>query len=330
MPVSWGSLSDIEANTMSPNPIRVVMMAKEAYALRLAAAIRSITDHLACDRSLEILLLDDATSEATRRRLEGSWNLERTDLEWVDIRRAGVPLIDDVGGLEPIYLARTAAQDYAPGWNRAILLDPDVLVLTDLGRLWDLPLGDHSLLATRDPWITSLSHPDGVADWRAAGLDPDAAYFSAAVMSVDLERYRRDDLSNRVREFTRAFGGGIRYGEQDLLNALLSDRWGELDPRWQVHPRIADRPRLVPDYLAGRALETIRTDPWIYHFGGRLKPWDYRSPSAADRLFYEVLDRTAWKGWRPPVSLRGLVYRAYDSPLRNILHPIEMWARRAG
>ena len=312
---------------MSRSPIRVVMMAKEGYALRLAAAVRSITDHLADDRTLEIALLDDTTSEATRRRLEGSWNLERTDLHWVDIRRADVPLIDGVEKLEPLYLARTAAQDYVPDWRRALLLDPDVLVLTDLGRLWDLPLDGHALLATRDPWITKISHPDGVADWRAAGLDPDAAYFNAAVMSVDLERHRRDHLSNRVREFARAHGGGIRYGEQDILNALLSDRWGELDPRWQVHPRIADRPRLVPEYLRGRALEEIRDDPWIYHFGGRLKPWEYRSPSAADRLFYEVLDRTAWKGWRPKLSLRGLVYRAYDSPLRNVLHPIEMRCR---
>ncbi len=303
------------------------MMAKEAYALRLAAAIRSITDNLADDRSLEILLIEDGTSEATRQRLEGSWNLDRTALRWLDIRRADVPTIDTVEGLEPLYFARTAAQDYAASWDRAILLDPDVLVLTDLGRLWDLPLGEHHILATRDPWITHLSHPDGVADWQAVGLDPNDAYFNAAVMLVDLDKYRRDDVAAEARAFTQAFGEGLRYGEQDLLNALLTDRWGELDPRWQVHPRIVDRPRLVPDYLAGSTLDRIRDDPWIYHFGGRLKPWDYRSPSKADRLFFEVLDRTAWKGWRPPISLRGLVYRAYDSPLRNVLHPLEMWAR---
>jgi lipopolysaccharide biosynthesis glycosyltransferase len=313
--------------TLNDGPIQVVMMARESYAIRLAVAVRSMADNLGDGQSLEIVLLEDGVSDATRERLLASWDLNRTSIKWIDIRTNSTELFPTVAGLEPLYFARLAIGRYVESWKRAILLDADVMVVTDLTRLWQLPLGFHHLLATRDPWITSVSHPDGVRDWSNLGLSADAPYFNAAVMLVDLEKFRRDDIAQRAIEFCKQFGEGIRYGEQDTLNALLSENWGELDPRWQIHPRLLNRPRLAPPYLPMTTLNQLRKDPWIFHFGGRLKPWDYRSASPVDKAFYEVLDRTQWRNWRPGLSLRSVFYRIYDSPLRNWLHPFEVRIR---
>lgn len=318
--------------TTSTNPIRVVLMARESYGLRLAAAVRSLIDHLGADRTLEIALLEDDLSSETRKRLLDSWDLGRTTVEWVDVGVQGQSAFPTSSSLLPIYFARLEVARHLPSWDRAILLDPDVLVLVDIGKLWDLELGDHLLLATRDPWITSVSHPDGVIAWREAGLSADAPYFNAAVLLANLGRLRRENFIQQAIDFCGRFPNDIVWGEQDILNALLENQWGELDPRWQVHPRILNRPRLAPPYLTPGVLEQMRSDPWIYHYGGRLKPWDYRSPALADERFYEVLDRTLWRGWRPPRSLRSALYRLYDSPLRNWLHPLEVrtraWLRR--
>jgi hypothetical protein len=87
-----------------------------------------------------------------------------------------------------------------------------------------------------------------------------------------------------------------------------------------VQPCLAARPRIP---LLHRPAEA-----WIYHCSGRLKPWLYRGGNAADRRFYELLDRTCWRGWRPPRTLQSVLYRLYDSPVRDWLYPLERWGHR--
>lgn len=96
---------------------------------------------------------------------------------------------------------------------------------------------------------------------------------------------------------------------------MLVDDWTVLDNRWHVHPR-------APNAL-GIALPY---DPWIVHFSGRLKPWLYKARQPADGLFFQCLDRTEWRGVRPPQNPRAIFYRWYDSGLRRLLYPLEVRA----
>jgi len=315
------------AKYATADPVRVMMIGRENYLLRLVVAVRSLTDNLGTDQSLSIRIVEDGLSNRSKERLMHSWDLERTTVEWLPVDLGGRIDPITVSGLPPIYLTRLSAPSYVPeDWDRLIFLDPDVLVVTDIGLLWRQPLGDHHALATRDPFVPILSHPDGLVEWKDAGLPPRAPYLNAAVMLIDVAKWRRDEVPRAAADFVDRFGDSIRFGDQDVLNAVLHDRWGELDPRWQVHPRLLQRPRLAARYLDAAVIEKMSRDPRIYHFGGRLKPWDYRAQHRSDALFYEYLDRTDWRGWRPPASLKGGLFRLYDSPLRDWLHPLEVRA----
>lgn len=303
------------------------MIGRERYALRLAVAVRSLTDNLGPHRTLALTIIEDGVSAATKRRLHASWDLSRAAIEWVDVTRGGRFHPPAVPGLAPLYFARLFCPEYVDrDARRIIALDPDVLVLTDIGRLWEVPLLGKSALATRDPFVPTVGHTDGVAAWREAGLSPTAPYLNAAVMLLDLDRWRDDNVSGAAARFIDAHARSIRFGDQDVLNAVLAGRWGELDLRWQVHPRILNHPYLARQYLDRERLAQLARDPWIYHFGGRLKPWAYAARQPADALFFTYLDRTEWRGWRPPPSLKGWLYRLYDSPLRRWTHPFEVQA----
>lgn len=314
-----------EAERAMADPVRVMVIGRESYLLRLAAAVRSMTDNLGTGQSLVVRIIEDGISARSKERLLRSWNLERTTVEWLPVDLGGRIELPEAPGLAPIYMARLAAPSYVPeDWDRLICLDPDVLVMTDLGRLWQQSLGNHHALATRDPFVPTLSHPDGLVEWKNAGLPPRAPYLNSAVMLIDIAKWRRDEIPRAAADFVARFGDSIRFGDQDVLNAVLHDRWGELDPRWQIHPRLLQRPRLAARHLDAATVEKMSRDPWIFHFGGRLKPWDYRAQKPSDELFYEYLDRTDWRGWRPPASLKGALFRLYDSPLRDWLHPLEV------
>jgi lipopolysaccharide biosynthesis glycosyltransferase len=50
---------------------------------------------------------------------------------------------------------------------------------------------------------------------------------------------------------------------------------------------------------AGEFIE-MRDKPAIIHYTTEFKPWHYHSNHPLRDSFFEELDKTAWRGWRPP------------------------------
>jgi lipopolysaccharide biosynthesis glycosyltransferase len=154
-----------------------------------------------------------------------------------------------------------------------------------------------------------------VAGHADLGLAPDAKYFNAGVMLMDLRRWREEEIARRSFEYLAQYGDRVYFWDQEALNAVLTGAWGELDGCWNWHPSL--------DRLEG----ATRGEPRIAHFSGNLKPWTYQGPGAYHELYYRELDRTSWAGWRPERHWRGRLAGWYEmSPLRRWVYPLERWA----
>lgn len=312
-----------EQTTRGRTTITVVTLADEAFVLPLAVLARSILDNLGEGPDISLYVIDGGISEKSRRALLESWSCERLTVNWTAPQFGTLSHLPVWGRIPPLTYARIFAPSCLPAdCSRAILLDADSLVLTDIARLWYEPMDGFHLLAPRDAFVPFVSSPAGLARLEELGIDPQAAYFSAGAMLIDLERWRDDDIPGLATSFLER-APVLRNHDQDALNAVLAGKWREIDPRWQVQPRTLNLPPSVTPHLDPAARELMRSDPWLVHFSGRLKPWLYRGNSMFDRRFYEYLDRTAWKSWRPPRNLEAFVYGLYDGPLRRWLYPLE-------
>jgi lipopolysaccharide biosynthesis glycosyltransferase len=299
------------------DPIVVVTLADESYALPLAVMVRSLLENLAAGRAVRIVVIDGGITAATKQRLAESWRdtaaAQRCEIDYVIPDYGGAERISAWGRVTPLTFARLSIDRYLPAASReVILLDSDTLVLTDLGRLAATELDGATVAAAQDPFVPLVSSVGGLANHAALGLRPDARYFNAGVMLIDVQRWRAENVGPRAFEHTRCHLPILQQYDQDSLNAVLAGRWKELDPRWQVQPRTVNSlGRLPPD------------DPFVVHFSGRLKPWLYRGRARADALFHELVDRTAWRGVRPEPTLQSWALALYDSPLRRVFYPVE-------
>lgn len=292
----------------------VVTAADAAYALPLAVMLRSAVEHLAPGASLEAFVLDDGMGEELRRKVRRSLP-ERLTLHWTAPPAQawhGLPLW---GRMPATTYCKLLMPSVLPeGLSRVLWLDADILVRADLGALWRRDLGEHTILASADPFVRSLSSRFGVAGWRELDLPGDAAYFNAGVMLVDLARWRRDRVTARAEQYLRRFRDRVIFHDQEALNAVLAGAWGPLDGRWN---------RGVGAALLGRADGDERAAA-ILHYSGSLKPWRLRIRSRYQAVYYGYLDRTAWASFRPPWSLLGVLLGFYQSsPLRRALLPLE-------
>ena len=207
--------------------------------------------------------------------------------------------------------------------DRVIYLDSDVLVREDLGWLWEQELGNDWCLAVPDiacPYIDArradcnfrqsspyLAVLAPVANWQQHGLDPAAPYFNSGVMVLNIRRWREESVEVRLLDCLREHRRYVWCWDQYALNVVFGGQWRSLPARWNQGAHIYEFPDESHSPIEQTQFVEARDRPAIIHYTTEWKPWHYANGHPRRDLFFEQLDRTAWRGWRPdrpPFSLR--------------------------
>lgn len=278
--------------------IRVVLAADDRYSMPLAVAIKSVATNCKSDRRLLFTVIQNGISQENRERIESSLfhpdRLPNVDIEWIE---ANIEALGDLKiahhYMNPIIYSRLLIPGLLPKDVRKVLyLDSDIVATEDVSELWDTDMRQKSLLAVQDR-IGVVSARGGLPNYLELGIAADAKYFNSGVLVMDLDRWRALGISQRVLDYTRTHRDIIQMGDQDGLNAVLFDDWGEVEFRWnwQIIPR---NHRGSPQHC------------WVSDFGGKSiihfvtseKPWLPGCQYEEKRFFFDYLDKTEWAGWR--------------------------------
>ena len=302
----------------------IVLGSDDRYAMPLSVTLYSTLRRLPADSAPVVMVVDAGITAPNRHRVERviSNAHPATDVEWVD------PEVDQFADLRTTSWGSPASYlpllipALAPDRNRALYLDSDLLVRTDLTELWDSqPVGSATpLAAVRDFGFLRLA--DALKGDAAArlGLDGEAPYFNSGVMLMNLGVWRETQIPERAFEFARDHPDAMRFTDQDALNAVTQGDWHQLDERWNV--LIGSIDRLI-ELRAGSPTdqEALRhhllDDPHIVHFSGPQKPWKpgYRRTARAEYL--AEVEKSGWfdtpsehRAWARSRAMRSPFARA--------------------
>jgi lipopolysaccharide biosynthesis glycosyltransferase len=294
-------------------PIVVACGADARYACPLAVLLRSVTARLPGSRRVEFHVIDGGLGTELRAKVAASVDRTRAVIHWWTPRRAGFYGLPLWGRMTIATYDKLEVPALLPeGLSKVLWLDADVMALASVADLWDRELGGNLALAVPDALVPRVGSPFGVAAHRELGLDPMTPYFNAGVMLMNLEGWRREDVARRALEYLRGRAAQVFFWDQEALNAVLAGCCGMLEPRWNWSPSL------------GRA----ESSPALVHFTGNLKPWVCASRTPWHARYYEELDGTAWRGWRPAGRSGGLAARYETSRLRRTLRGLEPWMMR--
>lgn len=317
-------------------PIIAATGADEGYAMPLAVTVRSAIDSLGEGSTLRLFVFDGGLTPETRERLERSWDDPRVELEWIepDVDAvAHLPVSDHISSA--CYLRLMLPEFLPSDVGKLIYFDADMLVRRDLTDLYAEPLGDHLALAVQEmtaPWIDAelasthyarsfpyLSASRPIANYEALGLDPLGMYFNSGLMVLDAARWRRDDIGGQVFDCLEANREHVLWWDQYALNVRLAGQWRALDPRWNQTAGAFLYPGWRESPLGKREFQQLRVDPWIVHFCSPSKPWHYFCDHPARKAFFQTLDRTDWRGWRPepPQNVLPLAFEFHRQRIRK-------------
>jgi lipopolysaccharide biosynthesis glycosyltransferase len=309
----------------SQDPVVVACAANAAYALPMAVMLRSAAESLSPGRRLDAWIVDDGLGDDLRRRISESLP-DNANVQWLAPSRSdfdGVPLI---GGMPITTYDKVTIAELLPHHVRKVIwLDCDMLVLADLTELWEYPLGNVHVLAVTDALVGTVSSRFGITRYAELGLDGSKPYFNAGMLVIDPAKWRDSRVASEAIKYLKTFRKSVFFWDQEALNVVLAGKWAEIDSRWNwsaTLDRISASNGSSPD-------NDLKRDR-IVHFNGNLKPWIVRESWQLDAIYYDVLDRTAWKGWRPSTSFARSVLAWYGSSLiRRVIYPAEQWGMHA-
>lgn len=276
----------------SEETIVVCLCGDDGFAMPMGVTVRSLVESLGEGRTLQIYIVDDGLTSASRERITQSAASPEVTLEWLKANRgmdqlvAGNPL-----GYSGAVLHRLSLPHLLPASiDKVIYLDGDVIVRGDIGELWDIDLGDHLALAV------------------AESTDTSGDYFNAGVLVMDIAGWRDQNIGEQALDYLENHRELCPFMDQDALNHVLGPAIGNLPPMWNQLVQMYSDAAIGHPYGRDDIL-TARRDPRIVHYSMRPKPWEPGCRRPLTELWTDTLQRTPWQGYEPSQSSRLAVWR---------------------
>ncbi len=182
-------------------------------------------------------------------------------------------------------------------YDRALYLDVDQLVLTDIAPLFDVDLCGNKLGAVSDVEMYSQLIDTQTEDYfNALSLTYREKYFNIALLLFDIPSLKQVDLMERLHSFLGE-ASNTALTDQCFLNVEFNSAVCMLDMAWSVLPEISEEKMVFLSKTLFAAYFNSVKNMKIINYGAKSKPWQFYENKLAYRWwqyarqssFYEVI-----------------------------------------
>ncbi|MES3018338.1 MAG: glycosyltransferase family 8 protein [Bacteroidota bacterium] len=284
--------------------LSIVSVCDNHYVSLLAALMKSIEVNHTTGELIDYYIVEDNIRKENKKKLEESIQSDKISIIWKKIdeiipTQVKLPLDNSSFPLN-IY-ARLFIPYFIPeNVEKVLYLDVDMIVLTDISKLFAVELGDKTLAAVIDRPQT-ISNWGGIANYHDLGLSGDLKYFNSGLLLMDPIKWKIEEIADKTINCINNNIEFANYPDQYGLNIIFAGNWLELDPLWNCH-------------------STSQEDsPYIIHFSGR-KPM-YRTYSNNPRyqqIFDQYLSQTHWSGSKRVGEMHRITKKLYNKLERYV------------
>ena len=217
--------------------------------------------------------------------------------EFAEIKLShGFPLATAYNLIAPKYLL--------DGYDHAIYMDADIVILDDLGDVWNQKLTT-PVSAVADAHIGFIGFPSMWRPWRELDADPKAPYLNTGMMNIDLKLWRELEITEKCLDLLVSFE--MPCIDQDALNLVLNGKFDHMHPRFNLMPyHLMKKLRTVDISEKPNDIQDAIKDPAMIHFHRSFlgKPWVRGCSHPARKLWTSIADEVSPR-WRKSNDMIG-------------------------
>jgi lipopolysaccharide biosynthesis glycosyltransferase len=287
----------------SIKPLNIVVASDNHYIILLAALIKSIEANIRPGQKINIYIIEDNVSAASKKKLQQSINQGITSLIWKSMNGViptGMKMPMDRSSYPLNIYMRLFIPYFIPQEVEKVLyLDVDMIVQKDITVLFENDLSNYVVGAVLDPRIITFDNSwGGILNYKELGFAGDTRYFNTGLILMNTRKWRDQNVTEKIIECIDHNKKHLNYPDQYGLNVVLANQWLELDPLWN-HFCTIEHP-----------------NPFLIHFVQRKPIYkSYDNSPEFKKIFFSYLDQTKWKNLKPIGESKR-----YIKKVKNILN----------
>ncbi len=232
--------------------IPVFLSADDNYAPFVATTIASICDHT--QSFIDFYVLDGGITSEDKQKIATLKNkFSNFSVEYIQV---DITKYIDAKNYKNIcfYVSLATYNRFLipllqTGIAKAIYLDVDIICNLDIERLYDTNLKNYPLAAAPD-YVCGNEGENRKSRLNIESANP---YFNAGVLLIDCEKWRQENISQKLFEIAKNYHDVLQMADQDVLNMFFCKQYIVLDQKFNV---IESADEIV-----------------LRHFAGMIKPW---------------------------------------------------------
>lgn len=267
--------------------ITIVSSTNEDFMPHLATLFLSLLQTKQENTIINFYVIDDHISLQSKEQLNRMVNEYDASISYLQIDTLEFEDMVESDRIPTTAYFRIAIPNFLKSTDvkRAIYLDCDIIALEDIEQIWSVDLGDNLLAAVEDAGFHQ----------RLDAMEIDAesnTYFNSGMMIIDIDKWRKEKISEQVFKFALENQDELRFHDQDALNAILHDRWLVLHPKWNAQAYILTNEQEHPTKIGEVEYAEARNAPALVHFSGHIKPWHKESDHPYRDAYLTIRNQT--------------------------------------
>lgn len=265
---------------MNPNVAHIVYASDNRFAEILGVSLISLYENSKDMEDIVVYILDSGITQDNKEKIEAiARSFRRSEIHWIpaqDISKVlSMEVKVDRGSLSQ-YARLFVSSDLPATLDRVLYLDCDIVIVKSIRELWNLDLQGKTIGALLDAF--------SIAYRRNIDLQPNDVMFNSGVMLIDLNRWKKQRVEERLLRFIESKNGRIQQGDQGALNAVLSYDTYCFEPRFNSvtiyydfnYDEMMIYRKPAEGFYDRKEIERAVEDPSIVHFTTSFlskRPW---------------------------------------------------------
>ena len=179
-----------------------------------------------------------------------------------------------------------------PALHKVLYVDCDMLAVDSLEELWNTDVSSYSCAACADMFY------DDQSIGARLGYDIRMHYFNAGMLLLNLDWWRKNNVSEKIITYISTFPEKCHAHDQDALNAVLHGTIRRVSARYNIQLDFLKKNysnMVIADTEVLHDAVTSWKNPCIIHFTGPSKPWKYQCFNPFEPLWHFFQNMTQWR-----------------------------------
>lgn len=280
------------------NDMNVLLVTDENFAEMCTVAMRSVAE---LDKGVNFHIIQDGLSINTKIKIQESLLDTDCSVNFIDAEkiedRFNVDVKSDMWPL--VCLQRLFLTDYLPMEMEKILyLDCDVIALKSIRDIYDTVFDEGEYCAAVPDCVSGVCK-------RNIGMDAENPYFNSGVLLINLDLWRKENVSTRFIEIMNAYEGALQYPDQDIINMAFENHIKKIDAKYNVtsFEYFYKYEELMYYHNADNYIDKSEyinavKNPFVFHFTNDIvliRPWFTDSNHPLFDEWNLIREKTMWK-----------------------------------